>query len=117
MISLDNKTLLAMAQKQDEIAAKAYYDYQETGVTRYDTKRRNAEDLAEAFRAAANAAEEHNALQTLRAEFVWHAQKADNALAVGANRDALAAILDDIIAYASYVCGYKRREDRHADDT
>ena len=110
MINLTKKDLIAMAVKQDEIASKAFMDYQETGVTRYDTKRRNAEDLAEAFRAAANAADDHNQLQSLKGELMWMATKADNALHAGADLAQLQTLLRDLIAYAS-LYGYKRRED------
>ena len=111
MIGLTKAELTKLADKYRTKADAAYYNYQETGTARYDRERRNAEDMAEALQAAANAAEEHNALQSLRAEFVWQAQQADYALAMGADRETLAAILRNIISFAVLSCDYQRREE------
>ena len=83
-MQLSKAELGTLAARYQEKADRAYQNYQETGISRYDRERRNAEDLAEALRAAANASEEHSALSSLRAEFVWIAGKADAALAENA---------------------------------
>ena len=99
-----------LAARYQEKADRAYQNYQETGISRYDRERRNAEDLAEALRAAANASEEHSALGSLRAEFVWIAGQADAALAENAPREVLADILENVVSYAATACNYAKRE-------
>lgn len=99
-----------LAAKYQEKADRAYDNYQATGMPRYDRERRNAEDMAEALRAAANAADEHSMLGSLRAEFVWIAGQADTALAENAPREKLVKILESIISYAAMTCHYARRE-------
>ena len=95
-----------LAAKYQEKADRAYDNYQATGMPRYDRERRNAEDMAEALRAA----DEHSVLGSLRAEFVWIAGQADAALAENAPREKLAEILESIISYAAMTCHYARRE-------
>ena len=109
-MQLSKAELGKLAARYQEKADRAYQNYQETGISRYDRERRNAEDLAEALRAAANASEEHSALSSLRAEFVWIAGKADAALAENAPREILADILENVVSYAATTCNYARRE-------
>lgn len=63
---MDKEKLYKLAERYQNKADTAYNAYQETGITRYDTARRNNEDLAEAIRAAAAASDEHNELVHLR---------------------------------------------------
>lgn len=58
---MDKKTLETLAERYQKRADRAFENYQETGIKRYDTERNNMEDLADALRMAANAADEHNA--------------------------------------------------------
>ena len=51
--------LEALAERYQSKADRAFERYQETGIKRYDTERCNAEDLSDALRMAANAADEH----------------------------------------------------------
>lgn len=98
--------LIKLAGRYDDKASRAYYNYQETGMPRYDRERANAEDLAEALRMAANAADDHSKLIILRAELADLAYKAEletNA-GVGAER-----IADELITLAEAFAGYKRR--------
>lgn len=56
--------------------------YQETGITRYDTARRNNEDMAEALRMAASAKEDHDRMIHLRgvlSQLAWRAAEANRA--------------------------------------
>lgn len=62
--------LYALAERYQNIADKAFHGYQETGITRYATKCRDNERLAEALRMAAYAAEYHNKLAAYRAELM-----------------------------------------------
>lgn len=67
---MDKKTLEALAERYQKRADRAFENYQETGIKRYDTERNNMEDLADALRMAANAADEHNAYVGMRGAFV-----------------------------------------------
>lgn len=106
---LSKEDLGKLAAKYQDKADRAYQNYQETGVFRYDRECRNAEDMAEALRTAANATDEHEMLGHLRAEIVWYALQADAALAENAPREKLAEILEHIISAAAF-CHYARRE-------
>lgn len=108
---LKKEELEKLAARHQAKADRAYQDYQATGITRYDRERRNNEDLADAFRAAANAAEEHQELGHLRGEVVYLASRADKAIHYNAERDELVTILNDLICYASVCCKYKKMED------
>lgn len=55
-----------LAERYQAKADEPYYTYQETGLTRYNTARRNNEDLADAMRMAAAARDDHAALIQLR---------------------------------------------------
>lgn len=63
---MNKSKLYELADKYYRKAAQQEQNYQETGLTRYDTARRNAEDLADAITMAANAADEHGTLISLR---------------------------------------------------
>lgn len=102
--------LTKLAEKYRAKADHAYNVYQETGIARYDRERRNAEDMADAFGAAANAVDDYALLCQLRAVFVFFASQADTALAENAPREKLAGILEHIITYAAVTCHYAWRE-------
>lgn len=88
--------LEVLAKKYAVKADKAYRNYQETGISRYNRERQNAEELFYAFQAAANAAEEHAALigmQTVMHNLANRAQKADTAAQAK-------AVLDELVSYA-----------------
>ena len=63
---MNKNELEKLIAKYDQQADKAYQDYQATGLTRYDTARRKAEDLADALRMALTAEDDHNRLIALR---------------------------------------------------
>ena len=46
---MDKKKLMELAERYQCKADTAFQNYQETGITRYDTARRNNEDMAEAL--------------------------------------------------------------------
>ena len=54
---MNKEELIKLANKYQVKADNAYAIYQVTGISRYDRERRNAEDIAEVLRAAANASE------------------------------------------------------------
>lgn len=98
--------LEALAEKYAAKAEKAYRNYQETGISRYNRDQRNAEELANAFRAAANAAEEHEELIGMRGELCLlanRAQKADT-------EEKARAVLKELVSYARMM-GLVREEE------
>lgn len=107
---IDKKMLEKMIARQDEKAERAFRNYQETGTGRYDTERRNAEDMAEALRAAYNAAEEHAALVSVKGQITWWAGKAEALLRHEKLPADVESFARDVVAYAEAVCHYKPRE-------
>ena len=70
---MDRSELEKLAERYQQKADRAFENYQDTGLRRYDTERNNMEDLADALRMAANAADEHAEHTNMRgslAEFV-----------------------------------------------
>ena len=61
-MTIPKKKLEELVAKYEKQADQAYRNYQETGITRYDTARRTAEDLADTLRIALNSKDEHDAL-------------------------------------------------------
>ena len=76
---MDKKRLLELAERYQRKADAAYRNYQESGITRYDTARRNNEELADAFRMAANASDDHSAMISLRGDLSMLAGMAQSA--------------------------------------
>ena len=70
---LPKDKLLAMAEKYQAKAEKAYQNYQETGIQKYQTAYRNADDLAASLTAAADAVEDKQLLMSLKSEIIWYA--------------------------------------------
>ena len=58
---MDKEKLMELAERYQHKADTAFQNYQETGITRYDTARRNNEDMAEALRMAASAKARYSA--------------------------------------------------------
>lgn len=109
---MDKEKLYKLAERYQNKADIAYNAYQETGITRYDTARRNNEDLAEAIRAAAAASDEHNELFHLRgnmADLAGMAQRAKNS-----DEETKAMLLDvlmDSCISIGRLMGFLRREE------
>ncbi len=97
-----------LAEKYRAKADHAYNVYQETGIARYDRERRNAEDMADAFGMAANAADDHDLLLTLKSQMLWFAHNAE-ALLDRKDPERMAALLKDIVNFAAAVCKYQKR--------
>ena len=75
---MDRNELEALADKHQQKADKAYRNYQETGITRYDRERRKNEDFADAFRMAAAASDDHQKMIHLRATLANLASEASH---------------------------------------
>lgn len=99
---MNKKQLMQMAEKYQAKADKAYQAYQETGITRYNTEQRKSEDLAQALRAAANAAEDYNKLIALRGEIASLAVAAKRAISSQTEREKeLELVAKELLAAAS----------------
>lgn len=75
-LTMKKAELERLAEKYQRKADDAYQAYQETGIGRYDTTRRNNEDLAEALRMAASAEEDHAKMVFLKVELSRMASEA-----------------------------------------
>lgn len=63
---MDKNRMLALRDKYENQAQKNYQTFQETGTTRYDTARRNAEEMVDVLSIAISAVDDHNSLTHLR---------------------------------------------------
>ncbi len=73
---MTREELQALADRYQRIADRAYRNYQESGIGRYDTKCRDNERLADALRMAADATEDHQAMVHYKGELTDLAYKA-----------------------------------------
>ena len=91
-----------LAEKYQAKADANYRNYQETGITRYGTLYRKNDDMADAFRMAAAAADVHNAYIAMKgqmANFSWRAKMASNAETEKERSDLMDAIVRDLVSY------------------
>lgn len=77
---LSKAELEVLTEKYEAKAERAYQNYQETGISRYDRERRNAEELADAMRMAAQASDDYSQLINLRGSISVLASKAKDAM-------------------------------------
>ena len=105
---MDAKKLKKLIDRYQDKADKAYRDYQESGVTRYDREYRNNEDLADALRTALNANDEHTKLISIRSDLATLAGAAERAVHHHDISEAT-SVLNNLIAVASIYGGYERR--------
>lgn len=73
---MEKEKIIALVERYEAKAETAAKNYLETGITRYDTSRRSHEDMADALRIAANAADDHAKLVYYRGEFAALANRA-----------------------------------------
>lgn len=74
---MTREELIKLADKYQSKADANFQRYQETGISRYGSSCRRDENIAEALRAAADAADEHQAYISMKAQmadFAWRAQ-------------------------------------------
>lgn len=102
MENREQKRLDALIGRYQQKADKAYDLYQQTGATRYDTERRNCEEIAEYLRQAYNAQDEHLLLGSLRAEVNMLASNAER----GTDPE---KIVSSLISIAVTYCKYRRQ--------
>lgn len=99
---LSKLELESLAEKYEAKASRAYQNYQETGISRYDRERRNAEDLASAMRMAASAERDYTKLVNIRGTVSMLASKALSAMKEPADKReaAMEKVLKDLVAMA-----------------
>ena len=94
-----------MADRYQAKADKAYQNYQETGMARYDREQRNYDDLAMALRVAASASDDHAQLISMRCDVAIIGAKAQDLLSgplYEAYQDGrIRDLLTDMVAIAS----------------
>ena len=73
---MTREEVASLADKYQAKADRAYRNYQETGITRYDREYRNNDDLASALRIAADSAEDAMTLAALRSTLSYLATRA-----------------------------------------
>ena len=83
---MDKKKLMELAERYQCKADTAFQNYQETGITRYDTARRNNEDMAEALRGVLS-------------QLAWRAAEANRASEVDRPRK-MQAVLGELLSAA-----------------
>lgn len=109
---MKKEELEKLAEKYQAKADADYQNYQETGMTRYGTAYRKNEDMADAFRMAAAAADEHHsyiAMKGQMANFAWRAKMASTAETEEKQDELAKAIVRDLVSYG-VLQGLIRRE-------
>ena len=79
-MTIPKERLEKLIAKYENQAARQFDNFQQTGITRYETAYRSAEDLADTLRMALNASDEHTALLHYRGQlsiFAGDAVRAD----------------------------------------
>jgi hypothetical protein len=93
---MDRNELEKLAERYQQRADRAFENYQETGIKRYDTERNNMEDLADALRMAANAADEHVAYVGMRGSFAGLVTIAQN-IELAASKESREELIDELV--------------------
>lgn len=98
--------LIALAERWQAKADRAMERYQEDGLARHNREREQAQDLADALRVAANAADDHSELISLRGAVYCLAVKAHAAVDAldapdrASDRDILTDLARNVISTA-----------------
>ena len=98
--------LIALAERWQAKADRAMERYQEDGLARHNREREQAQDLADALRGAANAADDHSELISLRGAVYCLAVKAHAAVDAldapdrASDRDILTDLARNVISTA-----------------
>ena len=102
---LEKQDLLKLANKYDALHRKNYMFYQECGERKYLRASERYEDMADAFRTAANVADIKQKYHSLSAHVSSYAAEGDKAL-YHDNADDMKQVLRNIISVAEMYCGY-----------
>lgn len=102
-MTLSKKELERLAEAYQKKYDAAFRNYQDTGIGRYATAARRAEDMADALRMAANAADEHAAHVDMKgqlANFAWRAASIKSGGLPPAEAQAKTdALISELVAY------------------
>lgn len=93
---MDRNELEKLAERYQQRADRAFENYRETGIKRYDTERNNMEDLADALRMAADAADEHVAYVGMRGSFAGLVAIAQN-IELAAGKESREELIDELV--------------------
>lgn len=99
---MSKEELIKLADSFQKKADAAFENYQETGMGRYGNSYRRNEELADALRMAAGAADEHRAYVSMKAEmsnFAWRAKMASTAETEEKRDGLVEALVRDLAAY------------------
>lgn len=99
---MNKEELLVLAEKFQAKADAAAENYQDSGMSRYGSAARRNEDIAEALRMAAAAADEHHEYIGMKAEmsnFAWRASMAFTAQTEDEKNKLMDALIRDLAAY------------------
>ena len=98
---MSKKELMKLADSFQKKADTAFQNYQETGASRYDSAFRRNEDIAAALRAAAEAADEHNAYINLKMEMSNFASRSQRVMLSASEKEKselTEALIRDIVS-------------------
>lgn len=107
---LSKAELERLAERHQQKADKAFMVYQETGTRRYAREYERNSDYADAFRMAADAAEDKKKLGALKAELALMASDADKAMDNGGDPVKLKQVANRLISIAVAHGAYARKE-------
>lgn len=99
---MSKEKLMKLSEKYQAKADAAFENYQETGMSRYGSTYRRNEELADALRMAAGAADEHHAYISMKAQMANFACRAKMAAIADTEekRDELTeALVRDLASY------------------
>lgn len=98
---MSKKELMKLADSFQKKADTAFQNYQETGASRYGSAFRRNEDIATALRAAAEAADEHQAYISLKMEMSNFASRSQRVMLSASEKEKselTEALIRDIVS-------------------
>lgn len=104
---LEKEKLDKLIDRYDQKAEKAYRNYQETGMQRYQTEQHNNEDLADTLRIALSAHDDHMKLATMTAAVVNYAKAFDQYRHENPMTPDGFDAIKDFVKFAELYCKYK----------
>lgn len=99
---MSKEELMKLAEKYQAKADADFQNYQETGMSRYGSSYRRNEELADALRMAAGAADEHHAHISMKAQmanFAWRAKAASVAETEEKRSELTEALVRELVSY------------------
>lgn len=106
---MTNEEIMEVMDKYTKKADKLFNEFQQTGITRYYSQYRAADEIAEVCRLAAAARDDHYALASLRVNLCNLADMAERVIASRWNPEEARKVLKTVITSACLECNYTRR--------